>query len=543
MRQVLKRLTFIVCILVSVCLVHGTALAASQTYMVPMRDGVNLATDVHLPKDEGPWPVLLTRTPYNKDGAAGMARGFTSKGYVLVAQDMRGRFASEGEDWLVFSHGGWGEHQDGYDTVEWIAKQEWCNGKVGTMGSSAGGIVQNMMAPSRPPHLVCQWVHVACSSMYHQAMYQGGAFRKRMIEGWLEQNKLSPQNLKTVRAHPEYDERWKNLDPERAASRVNAPGMFVGGWYDIFGQGTINSFVTIQNQGDKGARGKCKLVMGPWAHGIFTDLVYPNSNSPPAVGHWKWFDAWLKKEGRGAEKIPTVCYYVMGDPTDPNAPGNVWRMAETWPIPANVTPFYFHEDGSLFKKLPTAKEASRTYKYDPKNPVPTVGGANLLLPKGPKNQREVESRPDVFLFTTEPLPEPLEVTGRIKVILWASSSAPDTDFTAKLTDVYPDGRSMLVLDGILRARFRNGFEKSELMKPGTPYKFEIDLWSTSIIFNRGHRIRIAISSSNSPRFAPNPNTGEHSGHDTKTAVAKNTIYLDSTRPSHILLPLPLGESP
>lgn len=593
MNSLMKRLLIIVWLvmLLSVAVllpvVCETAQSAKLSVMVPMRDGVKLATDVYLPEGEGPWPVLLSRTPYNKNGFGGMSSEAGKRDYVLVAQDMRGRFGSGGDDWPVFSHGGWGEHQDGYDTVEWIAGQKWCNGKVGTFGGSACGIVQNMMAPSRPPHLTCQFVQVAYSSMYHQAMYQGGAFRKRMVEGWLQINQFNPQNLKLIRAHPEYDELWKGLDPERVASRVNVPAVFFGGWYDIFCQGTINSFVTIQNKGDKGAKGLCKLVMGPWAHGRFGDLKYRDSQTPPEADMWRWFDVWLKNDGEcpagikhivrkgdtilklaknyrvepekivevnkitdprripaGASiiipgyRIPPVHYYVMGDPTDPDAPGNEWRTAESWPIPAKLTPFYFHGDGSLRRNPPEQKEPSRSYKYNPRNPVPTVGGANLLLPLGPKDQRRVESRPDVLIFTTEPLEKPLEVTGQIKVVLWASSSAPDTDFTAKLTDVYPDGRSMLVLDGIIRARYRNGFEKGELMKPEEVYKFEIDLWSTSILFNRGHRIRVAVSSSNSPRFEPNPNTGEHSGHGEKTAVAKNTIHLDAAHPSYIVLPMP-----
>ena len=519
-------------------LVCGTALSAKLSEMVPMRDGVKLSTDVFLPEGEGPWPAVLTMTPYNKNNFAGMAREITRRGFALIAQDIRGRFESKGADCPVFSHNGWGEIQDGYDTVEWIAGQKWCNGKIGTFGSSAGGILQNMTAPSRPQHLVCQWVHVAFSSMYHQAAYPGGAFLKNLIVGWLEQNRFSPENLKMIREHREYDELWKQLDAERVASKVDVPAMFVGGWYDIFSQGTINSFVTIQNGGDKGAKGRCKLVMGPWAHGMFTDLVYPKSQSPPAVDIWRWFDIWLKNGGKGADKIPAVHYYVMGDPTDPKAPGNEWRTANAWPIPAKPTPLHFRADGSLTRVNPEEKEASRSFQYDPKNPVPTVGGANLLLPMGPKDQREVENRPDVLIFTSEVLPEPVEVTGQIKVVLWASSSCPDTDFTAKLCDVYPDGRSMLVLDGIIRARYRNGFEKGELMKPGEVYKFEIDLWSTSIVFNRGHRIRIAISSSNSPRFEPNPNTGEHSGLSEKSIVATNTIYFDMNHPSHILLPIP-----
>jgi hypothetical protein len=587
MNKLMKRLALVGVVAAFLSLVCGTALSAKLTEMVPMRDGVKLAADVYLPKGEGPWPAVLTMTPYNKNNFGGMSGEINRKGFALVAQDIRGRFASEGADWPVFSHNGWGEIQDGYDTIEWIAKQKWCNGKVGTFGGSAGGILQNMTAPSRPPHLVCQYVQVAFSSMYHQGAYPGGAFLKNLVLGWLEENRFSPENLKMIREHPEYDELWKQLDAERVASKVNVPAMFFGGWYDIFNQGTINSFVTIQNGGDKGAKGRCKLVMGPWAHGMFTDLVYPKSQPPAMVDSWKWFDLWLNSDGETADgiryvvrkgdtlaklakeygitideitkaneiedpnriaarmaitipgvRIPPVHYYVMGDPSDPKAPGNEWRTADAWPIPAKPTPLYLAADGSLSRVPPKEKQASRSFQYDPKNPVPTVGGANLLLPLGPKDQRGVENRPDVLVFTSEVLPTPIEVTGRVKVVLWASSSGTDTDFTAKLSDVYPDGRSMLVLDGIIRARYRNGFEKSELMKPGEVYKFEIDLWSTSILFNRGHRIRVAISSSNSPRFEPNPNTGEHSGLSEKSIVATNTIYFDASRPSYILLPIP-----
>ncbi|MFZ5500519.1 MAG: CocE/NonD family hydrolase, partial [Candidatus Micrarchaeota archaeon] len=200
-------------------------------------------------------------------------------------------------------------------------------------------------------------------------------------------------------------------------------------------------------------------------------------------------------------------------------------------------PYYLHADGALSTEKPPADGASKTFKFDPKNPVPTRGGCNLNIPAGSFDQRPVENRPDVLLYTTDSLPEPVEVTGRVKVHLWASSSCKDTDFTAKLTDVYPDGRSMLVLDGIIRARHRNTVEKDELMAPGTVYRFEVDLWSTSIIFNKGHRIRIAVSSSNAPRFDPNPNTGDPFRTNDKTVVAENTLYHDAEHPSYVLLPV------
>ena len=230
-------------------------------------------------------------------------------------------------------------------------------------------------------------------------------------------------------------------------------------------------------------------------------------------------------------------YYVMGDPLDPKAPGNLWRTADSWPPPATETPYYLRDGGRLLPDAPSAGESPQIYAYDPKDPVPTRGGANVYLPAGPMDQRCVEDRPDVLLFTTPVLEEPLEVTGRVKVLLWASSSAVDTDFTAKLTDVYPDGRSLLLLDGILRARHRETMEREDFMEPGRIYRFEIDLWSTSIIFNKGHHIRVAISSSNFPRFDANPNTGAQSWDEKNPIVAKNTIYHDAEHPSHILLPV------
>ncbi len=509
----------------------------AQTVMVPMRDGVKLATDIYLPDGRGQWPAILFRTPYGKGTAQGQAMMANQRGYAFVSQDIRGRFGSEGVDYPVFGHDGWGKNQDGYDIVEWVAAQKWCDGKVGTVGASANGITQNMMAPSRPPHLVCQYVAVAFSSMYRQAAYQGGAFRKSLVEGWMNGNKFSPENLKEMRAHPDYDDFCKQFDPELVAHRVNVPVMFLGGWYDIFNAGTINSFLTIQKKGDKGARGKCRLVMGPYGHGRSEDLIFPNTEYPKPVSMLNWFDIWMKKNGKGIDDIPIVQYFVMGDPDDSKTNANVWKTASDWPVPAKLKPFYFNANGRLRPQPPKKADASLSYKYNPKDPVPTIGGANLVITKGPKDQRPVEERPDVLLFTSRELKKPVEITGPVKVKLWASSTATDTDFTAKLCDVYPDGRSMIVLDGIIRARHRNSMEKSELTEPGKIYEFQIDLWSTSLLFCPGHRIRVAISSSNSPRFEPNPNTGKPSGMDDETKVATNTIYLNAKHPSYILLPV------
>ncbi len=516
--------------------VSGQALPG-ETVMVPMRDGVKLATDVHLPTGDGPWPAILVMTPYNKNGVAAFAAETGKRGYALVAQDFRGRFASEGDDYPVFLHCGWGDHQDGYDTVEWIAAQKWSNGKVGGWGISAPGIALNMTAPSRPPHLTCCYVGVAFSNMYSQSAYQGGAFRKGLLEDWLTQSKFTAKNLELFRAHPNYDGFWKALNPESVAGQVNVPTMFLGGWYDIFAAGTIDSFVTINQQGGEGARGNCRLVMEPYGHGRCNDLVFPNASHPKAADMWNWFDIWLKNDGRGIEEIPAVQYFVMGDPTDPNTHGNKWKTADDWPVPAKMAPVYLHTDNRLRLRASQELFGSLSYKYDPKDPVPTIGGANLTGTKGPMDQRAIEGRPDVLVFNSPEFDRYIEFTGPVKVKLWASSTAPDTDFTAKLCDVYPDGRSIIVVDGILRAGHRNSMEVSEPMEPGKIYELEIDLWSTSLVVSPGHRIRVAISSSNSPRFEPNSNTGSIPGADDKTEIATNTIYMNANHPSHVLLPV------
>jgi len=530
-----------ICLIVWATVVSlASATSTQTTVMVPMSDGVQLATKVFLPSTEGLWPAILIRTPYNKEHPLGPVLGAMAnlRGYALVAQDTRGRFASEGSDFPVFLADGWAVHRDGYETVEWIARQPWSNGKVATTGASAMGVTQNMLAVTAPPHLVCQHVSVAFSSMYHQAAYQGGAWNKSLVEGWVKSNKFDPRTTTTFHSHPDYDEFWAQYDPEALAEKVNVPVMFVGGWYDIFNQGTIDMFQAVQRRGGPGARDKCRLVMEAFGHGESKDLKFRNTKQPAKADQIAWTDLWVKKEGKGLENIPAVQYYVLGDPDDPNAPGCQWRTADTWPIPARMTPAYLHSDGRLDWTSPTVKNASRSFQYDPKDPVPTIGGANLMITKGPKDQRPVENRPDVLLFDSPTLTKPLEVTGRIKAKLWVSSTAPDTDFTAKLTDVYPDGRSMIVLDGIRRMRHRTSFKTTDLMEPGKVCEVEIDLWSTSIVFNRGHRIRLAISSSNSPRFEPNPNTGRPSGMDAETRVTTNTVYLDAEHPSHIILPIP-----
>lgn len=525
-------------------LTHGLACRAQsslQTHMVAMSDDVKLATDVYLPKKgDAPFPVILLRTPYNKTGNQATADQVSRLGYALVVQDMRGRFASEGHHAIIFGNEGiGGEHHDGHDTLNWIAKQSWSNGKVISYGQSALGISQNMAAPNAPPALKGQVVGVAFSDYYHQAAYQGGVWRKELLEGWLKQTKMDDVNLPTFLKHTTYDDFWKELNAETYADKVDAPGIFTGGWYDIFVQGTINSFVEINSRGGPNARGKCFLVIAPTAHGNFDEkVIYRDVAKAPInmVAPMNIMDLWLGKTNKTAEGLKPVHYYVMGDCNDATAPGNYWRSADTWPPASKPTPFYLHSDKTLSSE-PPQDEGKLTYKYDPQNPVPTRGGQNLLIPKGPMDQRPVESRSDVLLFTSEPLTEPLEVTGRITAKLFISSDCPDTDFAVKLSDVYPDGKSLLVTDGIRKASLRNSYEKHEPLEPGEVYELEVDLWSTSLVFNKGHQIRIAVSSSNAPRFEPNPNTGDPHLVPGKTRVATNSLHLSEKHPSQVVLPV------
>jgi predicted acyl esterase len=521
------------------CIAQQRPATSATTYMVAMSDGVKLATDVYLPSaGTGKFPAIVVRTPYNKSqGGAGMAAAATRRGYAFVIQDLRGRFKSEGHHAIIFANDGLGDHQDGPDTLKWVASQSWCDGQLATWGGSALGITQNMAAPLAPDSLKAQFVSVAFSDFYSQAAYQGGAFRTQLTERWLQATGMTEKNLPTFVAHPRYDDFWKQLNFESHAGDVRAPAVYHGGWYDIFLQGTINSFTAVHYHGGAGAKGKCRLVIGPIGHGTFNELKYPaNVAQGPACGDaFSWFDYAVQGKANAVAKEKAVHYYVMGDPTDAKAPGNYWRHADDWPPPSQPTAFFFRTNGKLTRDKPTDDDAARTYRYDPKDPVPNIGGQELGVPLGPMDQRQVEKRPDVLIFTTDELTEPIEVTGRISAKLFISSDCPDTDFTVKLTDVYPDGRSMLVTDGIIRARYRESFEKESFLEPGKVYELTVDLWSTSLVFDKGHRIRVAVSSSNSPRFEANPNTGKPFRADKETRVATNTVHLSKAHASCIVL--------
>jgi putative CocE/NonD family hydrolase len=516
-----------------------------------MRDGTRLATEIWLPAGEGPWPVALLRTPYGKgtNTAVPISRDrLVQNGIAVVSQDVRGRSASEGES-LPTMDDGWGERQDGVDTLAWVRGQSWCNSRVATFGSSYLGMTQYLLAGAGPEGVVGQHVTVAPISLFHYGMYQNGVFRRGDMEAWQQFTRWTPAALPTWRAHATYDDYWRGQDLSTRLEQVRSPMVHVGGWFDLFSQGTIDAFTQLQERGGEGARGRQHLVIGPWEHlslssGVFArkagEITFPaNAVLPPeAPDGFEWLSFWLKGQPETPANEPAVRYYVMGDVTDPQAPGNAWRTAERWPPPSRPLRLYFAADGGLTREPPPTA-ATRSFDYDPASPVPSLGGQNLFVPggNGPRDQRSLETRPDVVVFTTPPLTEPLEVTGRITVRLTAATTARDTDFTAKLTDVYPDGRSMLVADGIVRTRFRQSLSEPTAVVPGEPYGYDIDLWSTSIVINRGHRIRVAISSSNAPRFEANANTWPDA--DARPVVARQTIALGGPEASHIILPEPI----
>ncbi len=504
-----------------------------------MRDGVKLATDVHKPDgpNPGPLPVILGRTPYNKNSLDGLGAEAMRRGYVLVVQDCRGRFASEGEN-LPFNLDG----PDGFDTLEWIAKQPWCNGRIGTWGGSAGAITQFQMITSGTDKVSAQHLTVGAPNLY-DVIYINGVFRKALIEDWLRGAQWGSNALPRWVAHPLYDEYWRERDVSRDYSRANAPALHIGGYWDIFAQGTIDAFVGYQEKGGPNARGKQRLVMGPWTHGVLQEkageLTFPHAKRPPGEvdDAWKWFDLTLKGDPTSLNAGPAVTYYVIGDTSDPKAPGNVWRTAVQWPpVKATPTPYYLRHNRSLDPSKPGADDPLG-WSYDPADPAPTVGGIQLTIPAGPLDQKKVEQRPDVLVFTTAPLASPVEVTGRVRAQVWVSCDTPDTDLIAKLCDVYPDGRSFNLCEGAIRARFREGRAKEKFLEPGKVYPLDIDLWSTSVIFNTGHSIRLQISSSSAPGYDPNPNTGAPFRANAETRKANIKLHTDAQHPSHVVLPV------
>lgn len=545
-----------------------------------MRDGAKLRADIYRPKREGKFPVLLVRTPYDKTQELEFGVKAATRGYVVVAQDVRGRYQSEGE-WYPFKN----ESQDGYDTVEWAAALPYSNGKVGMFGGSYVGATQYLAAMAKPPHLAGISPNVTASNYHDGWTYQGGAFEQWFNESWttglaldtmrrradaaqkaVEWTQKLPLTTYPIveepaasglapyfvdwLAHPDYDEYWKKWSIEDHYAQIQVPVFSFGAWYDIFLGGTLRNFARLKKEaGTEEARRGQKLLVYVGGHAGGSD-----SRKVGAVDFGEklpfdfdevmlnWYDRLLRGENKTAAEKP-VKIFVMGK--------NEWREEDDWPLARAVsTKYYLHSEGAAnttngngtLSTTAPAAEKNDQFVYDPSDAVPTLGGPLCCGPfppagLGPQDQSKGEARNDVLVFTTAALEKDLEVTGPVSLDLYVSSSAVDTDFTGKLVDVWPNGMAQNLTEGILRMRYRNSQEKPEAMKPGETYRVTVDLWATSNVFLAGHKLRLEVSSSNFPRFDRNLNTGDEQAGGARMVKATNVIYHDKAHPSALVLPV------
>jgi uncharacterized protein len=550
-----------------------------------MRDGVILRADIYRPKAEGKFPVLLQRTPYNKSNGVSFGVRAAARGFVTVVQDVRGRYSSDGE-WYVFKH----ESDDGYDSVEWAAALPYSNGKVGMWGGSYVGATQMLAAIAHPPHLagICP---VVTASNYHDGWtYQGGAFEQWFNESWtsgLAQDTLdrtvarntnalfsvwklplssyplfdlpdSPSSVYSTSslapyfidwlAHPSYDDYWKHWSIEEHYADVNVPALTVAAWYDIFQGGSLRNYSGIRTHGGDVARSNQRLLVVVGGHAGNGQKIGEVDFGPASAQYdedevtLSWYEYLFKGMQNSFAKEKPVKIFVMGR--------NEWREEDDWPLTrAHSTKYFLHSEGAAnslrgngsLSAVPPHSESPDHYVYDPSNPVPTIGGPLCCdsghLAPGPRDQRPAEGREDVLIYSIPAFARDTEITGPISLELFAKSSAVDTDFTAKLVDVAPDGFAQNLTEGIIRARYRDSQEKPALMNPGEIYKVTIDMWATSNVFLKGHMLRLEVSSSNFPRFDRNLNTGEATGAGRNFASATNSVYHDAEHPSALVLPV------
>jgi predicted acyl esterase len=509
------------------------------------RDGVKLAANVFLPPGQGPFPVVLSRTPYLKDAlgelAGYSAKKYTDAGYAYVMQDVRGKGRSEG-----FYEAFIPDLEDGYDTVEWVAGQPWSNGRIGMVGGSALGITTNLAAMAAPPHLVAAYVIVA---PYDQLLntFPGGVLKDEDTLGWLKGQGESQAQLDVVRGSATNSAFWNEHAMTSQRRYIRIPMYNQGAWYDIFNDGNVENFRWLQNFGSKGARGNQKLYMVPAGHGGLggdkSDVEYnqPGAVVPPTE-EMRWWDYWLKGIDNGIMKEPPVTLFMMasGRKGHPSPLSHVFK-SPNWPPANHPTAFYLTADMHLSTKAPTATDAKLSYKFDPANPVKTYGGSNLLQTAGPLDQRPIGQRQDYLRFETAALDKNVAIAGHVDMTLWAATDGLDTDFMVKLVDVYPDGYEQIILDNPIRTRYRKGRDPDDvmLMTPGKPEELHVDLWNTAFTFEKGHKIQVTVSSSNATKFEVNPNTGEPFGVPTNTPprVSTNTVYFDKRHPSAMILPV------
>ncbi|MFI0977565.1 CocE/NonD family hydrolase [Streptomyces sp. NPDC021093] len=563
-----------------------------------MRDGTVLRADVYRPRTTEKVPVILMRTQYDKKEAEVQPSSyqspqwFASHCYLVVVQDVRGQYASDG-DFYEFAH----EADDGYDSVEWAARLPGSNGRVGMYGSSYVGATQWLAAKERPPHLKTIVPDKTSDDYYDGWTYEGGAFRLNFVVPWAMRkivpsaaanrgdwdtyhrinrdykdvskwlgtapyNRLAPFHPGDPKVapyffdwieHRTYDDYWRRWAPKENYEKVDIPVLNYAGWYDAFLDGSIQNYQgMVERGGSPRARANQRLVIGPWDHtgwgrptskpAPMLQQIGPVGNSPINEMMLAWWDHHLKGKDNGVKKNG-VDYFVMG--------ANRWRTAPSWPLPqTRWTDYYLSstghaagntQDGTLSTAPPAENTPPDQYAYDPRNPVPSVGGHSCctaaISTQGPYDQQQIEQRPDVAVYTGAPLTKDTEVTGPITVKLHAKSSAPDTDWTAKLIDVHPDGTAVNLNSGIVRASYRESLSDPKPIVPGKVYEYTIKVWPTSNVFKKGHRIRLDISSSDYPQFDPNPNTGSWLGESTETRTARQTVLHDAAHPSKVTLPV------
>ena len=534
-RAVLVRV-LVLCILALAVPLAATA-QEQFTEFIEMPDGVLLATEVYLPEGTGPWPVFLMRTPYGRISSDPIR--FTEDGYTLVEQDLRGTGDSGGD--LDYAD----DTVDGHTTVDWITEQSWCDGKIFMGGSSATGQTTYALAPGAPDAVKALRGEAASPDFYHHVLYQGGAFRWDYAGGWALAMGLEDL-LEGILEHRLLDEYWEPYQWIDRADQVQTPMLHIGGWYDVAFQGALDAYREFQHNGGDDARGRQYLIMGVWSHytrgeAAAGTVAFPdNSAMDREAVHEAFRDYWVKEEPTGVDQWPAVRVYLMGDVEEEEAPGNQWIELDDWPPWSYEKPWHLDANGGLADSV--SPSGSITLTIDPDNPVLTRGGANLFTSMGPLFQYAAERRDDVLTFTSQVLDQPVAIIGPVTARIWIRPDTTDLDLSVRLCDVYPQGdfpteKSRIVIDGIQRARMRCSDEYECFLEPGVPTEIEVDLWSTAIVFNAGHQIRVSIAGSNWPRFEVNPNHGGDLNGDEEPVIAYPEILFGPDHPSRILLPV------
>ncbi|MDA0281770.1 MAG: CocE/NonD family hydrolase [Planctomycetota bacterium] len=553
---------------------HNYVVRMQWDVKTPMRDGVDLSSDLYLPDEGGPFPCVLMRTPYsnNNEDLIRKGRRLAGQGFACVIQDVRGRWDSGGEYYPFHQ-----EANDGFDTQEWIGRQTWSNGRIGMAGGSYLGCVQWLSAPLRNQFLTCMAPRVMCNDYFRGLFYPGGAFQLNVAMTWgmrtsahtaqsidfhnwteafhtlpvRDMIKLNGGNMPFWSDwinHPTDDEYWAGINIERRWSEITVPAFNMGGWYDLYARDSFDNFNGLRLQGGSPEARRSKLIVGPWPHWLSRctrtgDIDFgAGSLADLETLERRWFDYWLKDDDDGFLDEPPLRLFIMGI--------NQWRDEHEWPLARTEWQrWYLHSngdantlrgDGTLSPTEPDDEPADQ-FVYDPNFPVQTVGGNNCCSPEivawGPHDQRPVEMRSDVLCYTSRPFDEDTELTGPIQAVIYAATDAPDTDWTVKLVDVSPTGYAMNLCDGIIRARYRGSFSDPQLLEPGQVYEYSIDVGVTGNVFRKGHAIRIEVSSSNFPRFDRNPNTGDAFGQSIELRSASQTILHSRQYPSHVRLPV------